>query len=78
MSISENELFSHCLGRPLRHKLQQDTQDLILKEQLQKAYNQQLKQTNVWKSDKRVYKLVGSGMFDKHCERVSPRKFRSI
>ena len=80
MSISENELFSQALGKPLRYKLLQDAQDMILNEQLHRAYNKQVKSTNVWRSDKRVYKLVGAGSFENRfqVDRVSPRRYGSL
>jgi hypothetical protein len=57
----QNQFTGSFFNKSLVERQRENAQDLILKEQLQRSLNQQLKATNVWRNDKKVYKLVGSG-----------------
>lgn len=57
----QNQFTGSYFNKSVVERQKENAQELILRENLLRSLNKQLKATNVWRNDKKVFKLVGSG-----------------
>jgi len=57
----QNQFTGSFFNKSVVERQKENAQELILRENLLRSLNKQLKATNVWRNDKKVFKLVGSG-----------------